>query len=629
MRSSTTQRITLMLLAGLTLLAAGLTVWSLRRGDSTVDTVETVESAVPDAATISASAADDPQAVDPTPPSTEEPPVAVASPATQPGAGERAAAAPGDAAPPPTSGAPTARPFVELVTDPIDTLNPILADSPAERSLARKLFPLFVTQDPQSGLLTPDGLAESWAIAATSDRITFTLRSGVTWSDGTPVTAQDVAFTFGAIADPQVASPYRSSLAAVAAVTATDPGTVAVSLNQPDCSALQALVQPVLPSHRYAADFGGLADSPLNRAPTTTAGPFRFDEQTSDGAVRLVRDDSYWRGAPNIQTYHLVPAPTIDVQIEALQAGSGDLLRPLATDLDQFAGIEAVDRTRFPDDSYSFIALNLADPANPLTGQTTDEARQLQPPHPILGDLRVRQALAAALDYATILQAAYGEAHYRTGSYVPPTAQWVHDPTLQPPTYDPEQAAALLDEAGWTDEDGDGTRSREGTSLALTLLTNNDSPRRVAIAELVAAQLGAIGVTIRREALPFDAMSTRLLDQRYDLAVLGWDNLGADPGTMPFWHSREDRPGQGFNFVSFQDEAVDAWLDEARRMPGCDPAGRAALYRQVQSRVHEQLPYILLGGPQAVWLASAAWAGIAPGPWSVDYNVEDWRLVAE
>ena len=64
-------------------------------------------------------------------------------------------------------------------------------------------------------------------------------------------------------------------------------------------------------------------------------------------------------------------------------------------------------------------------------------------------------------------------------------------------------------------------------------------------------------------------------------------------------------------------------------MPGCDPAGRAALYQQVQGRIHEQLPYILLGGPQAVWLAAAPWEGIAPGPWAVDYNVEDWRLVAE
>ncbi len=264
-----------------------------------------------------------------------------------------------------------------------------------------------------------------------------------------------------------------------------------------------------------------------------------------------------------------------------------------------------------------------------MAGLGENNARQAQPPHPILGDVRVRQAIAAALDYDLLLAAAYDGATYRTGAYVPPAAAWVHDAALAPYAYDPARSAQLLDEAGWRDENGDGVRTRDGAPLQLTLLTNNDSVPRMAIAELTAEQLTAVGFDVRRSALPFEAMSEQILAQTFDLAVLSWDNLGADPGAMPFWHARQDEPGRGFNFVSFQDAEVDQWLDEARTMAGCDPDARATLYRQVQARIHDAAPYVIIGGPQAAWQHSAEWTGITPGPWGADDNIEQWNRTVE
>jgi ABC-type transport system substrate-binding protein len=109
------------------------------------------------------------------------------------------------------------------------------------------------------------------------------------------------------------------------------------------------------------------------------------------------------------------------------------------------------------------------------------------------------------------------------------------------------------------------------------------------------------------------------------LVVIGWENLGADPGNSPFWHSQADIPGAGFNFTSFHDDEVDSWLERATRLPGCDLNTRRELYQQVQARIAATLPYLLLATQEDAWVYQSRWQGIAPGPWDVDYNVNVWR----
>ncbi len=624
MITPTLQRWALLLLALLVMLASGLTAWSLRRGgtpEAGPEPAPQLAAATPPPV-VTASPNQAPASLSPPPNAGAQAPVSTVAaasatndPESAPEVSTEVSTETSDASP--VEAFPSASiadlPFIETVAGEFGTLNPLLTTSAATRALAEKLYLDFVGQNAQSGLVEATGLAEAWVVADSSDLFTFTLRSDVAWSDGTPVSATDVAFTFGALADAGVDSPYRATLAAVARVEALDNRTVVVTLNQPDCSALHALHQPVLPSHRYAADFSDFTASPLNAAPTTSAGPFRFVEERADGTVVLAGNPTFWRDEPAIDTYHIVAGDEPDPSTDLARLSS----LPSST-------VNGTVQTTFPDDRYSFIALNLADPGQPVAGLDGNNARQAQPAHPILGDVRVRQAIAAALDYDALLASAYDGATYRTGAYVPPAAAWAHDAALAPYAYDPARAAQLLDEAGWRDENSDGVRTRDGAPLQLTLLTNNDSIPRMAIAELTAQQLAAVGFDVRRSALPFEAMSEQILAQTFDLAVLSWDNLGADPGAMPFWHARQDEPGRGFNFVSFQDAEVDQWLDEARTMAGCDPDARATLYRQVQARIHDAVPYVIIGGPMAAWQHSTAWTGITPGPWGADDNIEQW-----
>jgi peptide/nickel transport system substrate-binding protein len=517
--------------------------------------------------------------------------------------------------------------FVQAVGMAPATLNPVYATDSAAQSIIDKLYPRLLGQDPNGGFIVPSALAERWEISPDGRTYTFILHSEVRWSDGEPVSSADFKFTYDALASPLVQSPYRDRTVGIVKVDAPDPATVVVTLAGPNCAVLHSLRQPLLPSHRFASDFSDLATNPLNQAPEVSAGPFRFVEQVRGERVALARNPDYWQGAPQIEHWEVRIIGDPKARLQALTTGELDLAyfnpdEVVQTPLD--AG-GAVTVSYLPTDGYSFLALNLADPTNPQPGQVADGASQPQAPHPILGDLTIRQAIAAAIDYERIINEVYNGRAYRTASYVPSTVSWAYAGDLPLPVYDPALAAQQFTDAGWVDDDGDGVRTRAGEPLHLTLHTNEDNPKRVEMAQMIAEQLTTLGVEVELAVVGFDQLTGLLLGQQFDLVVIGWENLGADPGNSPFWHSQADIPGTGFNFTSFHDDEVDSWLETAMRLAGCDLDGRGDLYRRVQERIAGQLPYVLLAAPESAWVYQSRWQGISPGPWEIDHNITTWR----
>lgn len=518
--------------------------------------------------------------------------------------------------------------FVEAVATDADTLNPLLTTNETSQAITRLLFPALVGQDPQGGFVTPDALATGWEWSVDGRIYTFTLRSGITWSDGQPITAHDVQYTFAARADEEVQSPFRAGLAAIEQIVARDDRTIVVTLTTADCAALQLLRQPLLPSHLYRVDFSDLRDSPFNRAPVVSAGPFRFAEWKPGEEIRLVRNPAYWQGAPHLDELRFRILPDATVAVAQLLAGAIDATFVPPEQVGMVQGRDEFTLYQFPADSYSFLAFNLADPQNPQPGQDGTGVQAPQSPHPILSDARVRRALALALDYRQLLEAAYGAQYYRQAVYILPSVPWAYAASLPPYEFDLIQANTLLAAAGWTDSDGDGVREREGLRLALTLLTNDDSAPRLRIGELIEQQLARVGIEVRFAQLPFEEMAAALLGQRFDLAIAGWEKIGPDPATSTFWHSRDDLPGRGLNLASFQDAEVDAWLDSAAQWPGCDPLVRGEQYRRVQQRLYDETALIPLGGPLRSWVYQTRWRNVQPGPWGVYAGVHHWQFFA-
>lgn len=549
-------------------------------------------------------------------------PVAPAEAPAAPAAPEGAAAA----APAPDQITPGGI-WIRASSADASNLNPILSTDSASSAVHGMLFPAIIGQDPFTGEIVPDGsMSESWDVSDDGLIWTFNLRSGVTWSDGEPVDATDFKFTYDAIASDNVDTVRKSLIEGIESIEAPDPQTVVVTFSEVRCDALTNLGLGWLPSHLYADDFSDIMESPLNTEPAVSAGPFVFRSWTRDDNVTLERNPDYWEGAPHMEgmIYKVVPDP--GARLAQLQSGEVDILDLQPEQIASVQGNPEINIYNFKDDGYSYIGLNLANPANPQPGRDEDGNLIEQDPHPILSDVNVRKAIAHSLDYQAIIDQVYLGQGYQIAANVLPAVEWAYDDTLQPYATDPELAAQLLEEAGWVDADGDGVREKDGVRLELSLRTNAGNATREDLGVLVQDQLNNIGFQINFEAIDFGTLIEQLTGQTYDMVIIGWTGLGSDPNDDAFWHTKYDVPGSGFNFVSYHNPEVDELLEQGVTVPGCDPEERAPYYKRIQQIIHDDVPYIFVTGTVGNTGYNVRWGNVDPGPWSFYHNVHTWYL---
>ncbi len=523
--------------------------------------------------------------------------------------------------------------WVEGSSADASILNPILASDSASFDVLSWFYPSLIGQDPFSGAVVPTEMAERWEVSEDGLVWTFYLRDGVQWSDGTPVTAQDFKFTYDAIASDLVETPRKSNVELIESIEIPDDRTVVVTFKSVKCDGLTDLGLGWLPRHKFAEDFSDIMTSPENEAPSVSAGPFVFKEWVRDDRATVVRNETYWKGAPFMDgwIYKIVPDP--GARLAQLQTGELDMIGLQPEQLTTVELDPNLNIYKFKDDGYSYIALNMGNPDNPMPGRDEEGNIIEQDPHPILSDKLVRQAIAHALDYDTIISKVYLGQGYRMASNVLPAVEWAYDPTVPFYPYEPETAQALLDEAGWTDSDGDGVRecngcatAEEGTPLELTLITNAGNTTREDLGALVQDQLNEIGFQINFEAIEFGTLVQQLLGQTFDMVIIGWTGLGSDPNDDAFWHTRFDTPGSGFNFVSYSNPKVDELLEQGVSVPGCAPEDRAPYYKEIQQIINEDVPYVFVTGTVANIGYSKKFNGVNPGPWSFYWNIEKWSL---
>ncbi|MFN3978888.1 MAG: ABC transporter substrate-binding protein [Caldilinea sp.] len=504
-------------------------------------------------------------------------------------------------------------------------LNPILSSDSASAAIHSMLVPGLIGQDPVSGAFVPEGsMSERWEVSDDGLVWTFHLRDGVTWSDGEPVDAADFKFTYDAIASDLVETPRKSSVELIESIEVIDPLTIQVTFKQVKCDGLGDLGLGWLPSHLFAPDFSDVMTNDYNQAPSVSAGPFVFQSWTRDDNTILTRNESYWEGAPYMDGMIYRVVPDSGTRLAQLLSGEIDTTGLEPAQLSSVEGNPNINVYSFQDDGYDYIGLNLANPANPQPGKDEEGNLIEQDPHPILSDRNVRKAIAHALDYKTIIDSVYLGRGYQIASNVLPAVEWAHDPSIEPYAYDPELASQLLEEAGWVDSNGDGVREKDGVELKLVLVTNAGNKVREDLGALVQDQLGQIGFNIDFQAIDFGTLVQQLLGQTYDMVIIGWTGMGADPNDDVFWRSDFDTPGSGFNFVSYQNPRIDELLQAGVTVPGCDPEERAPFYKEIQQIIHDDVPYVFISGGVGDVGYNNRWAGIDPGPWSFYWNVHKW-----
>lgn len=516
--------------------------------------------------------------------------------------------------------------FVQASSADPSILNPILSSDSASADVIAKIFPDLLGVDPVTGEYVPTEMAESWDVSDDGLVWTFHLRDGVVWSDGDPVDAADFKFTYDAIASDNVETPRKSNVEFIDSIETPDPLTVVVTFTEVKCDALADLVLNWLPSHLYADDFTDIMENDYNEAPPVSAGPMIFQEWMRDDRTTTVSNPDYFKGAPHMEgwVYKVVPDP--GARLGQLQAGEVDYIGAQPEQLTTIELDPNLNLFKFKDDGYAYIALNLADPADPQPGRDEEGNLVDQTPHPILSDHAVRLAIAHALDYDTIISKVYLGQGYPLAANVLPAVGWAYDPSIEPYAFDPDQAAQILEDAGWVDSNGDGIREKDGQTLSLGLLTNAGNTTREDLGVLVQDQLNSVGFDINFEAIEFGTLVERLLGQDFDMVIIGWTGLGTDPNDDSFWHTKFDTPGSGFNFVSYHNPEIDDLLEQGLAVPGCAPEDRAPIYKQIQQIIHDDIPYVFVTGGVGNIGYSNRWQGLDPGGWDFYHNMEEWSL---
>lgn len=410
-------------------------------------------------------------------------------------------------------------------------------------------------------------LAERWTVAADGRSYTFTIRDGVRFHDGQPLTAHDVAFTFGYFAR----FPFKwTSTSVVQSADALDTRTVRVTLAVPHAPFIEDIAGsvPILPRHVWEPVADPLAFR--GSGATVGSGPFAFVSYAEGRGEYLYRaQDLHFGGRPGVAEIAYVLVPEAQRTI-ALQTHAADVF--LATEYELVTAFANGDPYRvFTTPGLSVMRLILNVDRPPLT------------------DLRVRQAIASALDRGDLAARVTHAPDVTIGSagLIPPDGRW-YSPTVRRYPFDPGAARALLDAAGLVDRDRDGFRALPGGApLTLDLIANPAIPD----GGLVVAQLRDAG--LRARIVSGDAKTRTDLQQRraFHLALTSHIGVGGDPDFLRLWFS-----GAATNAFAYGDALHNARFDivAAAQAREQDPVARRAQIAELQEILAAELPTLAL-----------------------------------
>jgi peptide/nickel transport system substrate-binding protein len=475
--------------------------------------------------------------------------------------------------------------IVEVLANELQTLNPVLSSDVYSNGAISLIYDGLYTDD-YKGDQVP--MLAKAAPRVSSDQKTYTISLGdASWTDGKPVTADDVKFTYDLMWDPRykaVNSPRRADLEKyVASITVKDAKTIVFELTQPYAPFVSSQLEyGVLPKHAWeslAPEAVNTTD--LNRKPTVTNGTFRDPAWVKGQQITFTANKGYHRGAPNLDTWVTRKAPASTQILNLLKTGEVDVTNAL--DPSQFDAAKAVSAL----DVYSYASLGIL-----FYLYNMDPAKTR-----LFVDRRVRQALLYALDREAIGQSIWFGQVVVANSVEPPPS-WAYIPNIKPQyPHDQKKAEQLLDEAGFK-VGSDGIRAKGDLKLQFTMLTNAGVKPRENTLVAMQNQWKKIGVAASPKFVDFSLeLVPEVTNKRdFQIAMLGF-SWTSDPDQETLWASENTRKG-GFNGMDYRNPKLDRIINQA--IATTDRGRRKQLYRQMQEILAEDLPAPVLFFPKTI-----------------------------
>ncbi len=501
--------------------------------------------------------------------------------------------------------------IIVALTDPSGAFTPYFTQSGYDGNVNSLLFGSLVTVD-DKGLPVPD-LAEKWDISEDQKTITYHLRKDLKFSDGSPMTADDVAFTWTILFDPsydgdsiipstiaiQGAQDYKSGKAkSISGIKVVDPQTISVTLDKPNATALVTLGSNILSKAYYGKDykFGNLSYiKNLHQTPVGN-GPYKLEKFIPGQEVRFVANENYYKGKP--KTEHFIYKTSEGDAWQYLETGEIDYTSFPATteNIEKLKSLGFTNILPYTASNYGYLQVNLE--------------------HEALKDKKVRQAIAYGLDRQSI----YVDANEGAGAVanIPaPPISWAYtEDGINPYKFDSEKAKQLLDEAGWKVGAG-GIREKDGKKLTIHYLGSKSKQTDIFI-PVAKENFQAIGVDFQPEVFAdFNSLVSKVESGDYDLVSFSTPLL-QDPsdGVMQFIDGE---------IKAYDNPKVKELYDKA--LATSDIEERKAVYKELFQLLNDELPVIFTNYKKTVYGYNGRIENLKVSPFvGLANSLPDWSL---
>jgi ABC-type transport system substrate-binding protein len=497
----------------------------------------------------------------------------------------------------------------QIYADPA-TLNPLIAHTNhIDQQLAHLAFEPFFDLD-QRGRPVPELLSviptvANGGISADGRTIVYHLRRGLRWSDGAPLTSNDVLFTLRAILDPQNPVPSREGYELIDKAEGPDPYTVRFHLKRPWAPAVSTLFaygtapQYVLPAHVFEGRTP-VSFASFSKAPIVGDGPYTFVSWKPGDRLVYRANPRYWRGRAEIDQLDIIVVPYPNSNLTLLRNGAIGFTLVAPVELSGLRNQRDLVFAHVPTITISGIALNLE--------------------HPPLDDLRIRRAIAMSIDRASI-SAKITDGIYPVVDSDRPRFSWAYDSSVKEPRYDPPSADRLLDAAGWR-LSPDGRRRKDGKPLEFNYAQFTETKTGMLVATFVQRQLAQRGITVTvrqtsqaQLTLPKTGV---LASGNFDLAYVPW-LMGSDPDDHFMLGC-----GGAANYMHYCNRNVDRF--ERAAATESLQARRKRAYLKVDQLVARDVPIVYLFNAYYVYAHDKRLSGFAPNAFFPTWNAYEWSL---
>ncbi len=505
--------------------------------------------------------------------------------------------------------------YTEAIIGNFQRLNPLFDHyNQADRDIDRLLFSSLVKFDAQ-GKAQPD-LAETWGVAKDGLTYNFSIREGISWHDGSPLTVDDIVYTVDLMrSDPSIIPSDIKNFWSQVTLHKLDDYNLQFRIPEPFSPFLDYLSFGVLPKHLLEnQSFEQIIESTYNLQPVGS-GPYKMDhlivENDQVAGVALRMNDSYFLGKPYIEQiiFRFYPNSAsaytayLDGEVQGISQVTSDILQQVLTekDLSIYTG-------RRPELSMVLLNLNNSDVE-------------------FFQDVEVRWALMRSVNRSFIINRILnGQAIQADSPILPDTWSYYSD---GPIAYDPESAIDQLKNAKYVfEKEGDTVRAKEGKYLSFTL-SHPDDPFHTLLAQAIQRDWSTLGVEVKLEPLSYDELiDQRLVQRKYQAALVDINlSRSPDPDPYPFWDQAQATGGQ--NYSQWSNNVASEYLEQARI--NFDPAERTRLYHNFQVVFRKEMPAILLYYPVYTYAVSDRIQGVQMGPIYDTSDrfqtVKDWFLI--